>query len=324
MKIDHHLIENHIDLQRSLLAGGSRRWWPNFVYHTTSLENAVSVLIDEKIYSRNEVLQRARLKCDIADTAVINGTDDKWKAYSRFYLRPKTPTLYINEGVKPWNEIRNNAHCAVPISFLFNSKKILTRDDCIFSDGNLGSGSVRTGNDAQFFLDLPFDKIFHSSPHNDRAITFHRNAEVVIPNSIDLAALEYITCRSEAEKETLMELLGYATMMKWKDKIGVSSYAVFNEEWNFIRAVKWTGTTIVIKFNEQRSKARGPFRFSWEIVQVWDASQSATYNEDNYTLPNDLEIVLNSYSNKSIKIWIKLDTNLVYQNTFHASGDAPF
>lgn len=325
-KLNSHLIERHIDLQKQRLQGGYRKWWPNFIYHTTSLENAVNILSDGRILSRFNAQDQARLRNDIADSSVISSTDSTWKSFARFYLRPKTPTLYINEGCKPWNEIINQAHCAVPICFLLNAKEVLTRSDCIFSDGNLASSGAKTGNDADFFLKMPFDKIYHEGPHNDRSITFHRNAEAVIPNSLDLSSLEYIACRTEAEKETLLELLEYDLRFKWKDKIGVlTRYPVFNEEWNFIREVKWNRSEIIIKFNEQNRKARGPFSLEIGISQIWN-SQVGPYIhlENDYILPNDYKIGLNSFANKSLNVWVKMDSNLMYQNSFHSMADLPF
>lgn len=196
----------------------------------------------------------------------------------------------------------------------------------MFSDGNLAKSGVKTGSDAQFFINLPFDKIFHDDPHNDRSIVFHRNAEAVIPGEIDLSSLRFISCRTEAEKETFLELLGYDLRYRWKDKIGVMNrYATFNEEWNFVREVRWNGTEIIIKFNEQCRRPRGPFNFQIGISQIWNGQVTPyIHTEINYYLPNDYRITFNDYSHKSINVWIRFDSNLMYQNSFHSMSDLPF
>lgn len=74
-KIDSHLIEQHIELLKQRFQGGYRKWWPNFVYHTTSLDNAVNILTDGRLLSRDNALSKARLRNDIADDSVISSTD---------------------------------------------------------------------------------------------------------------------------------------------------------------------------------------------------------------------------------------------------------
>lgn len=321
------IIERFVDNLKQESWLQSRRWWPNFVFHTTSLKNAVNILNNGFLYSRRRVLSTSSLCDDIADQLVISGTDEKWKDFVRFYLRPKTPTLYLNEGVKPSNSIINNAHCAVPVCLLFRAKDILTNSGCIYTDGNLGSSSVQTSDDPSFFTSLPFRKIYHEGkfpPSARDEIIFHRNAEAIIPHEIDLSHLHYISCRTIAEKETLIHLLKPDSFFKWSGRIGVSTrYPVFNEQWNFVREVNFTGSQIVVNFNEQTSHPRGPFKFTWG-VDLHNGGKKYEIIEPEYFLENDFEINLNSYSNKSLCFWMMLDDNLVYMNDFYHEADLPF
>lgn len=325
-KVDAVEIEDHVKHLTEQAWLGNRKWWPNFVYHTTNLDNAVNILESGFLYSRELAISNGSLIKDIADTSVISSTDTKWKSYSRFYLRPKTPTLYQNEGVRPKSDVLNSAHCPVPICFMFHAKAMLTRDDSSFTNGNLGSSSVLVGNDATFYKALPFEKIFHEGQFvaSDKStIIFHRNAELIIPGQVGLENLHYISCRSNAEKETLIHLLTSNVIKKWKDRIGVPSrFILFNEERSFIREVIKTETTLTIKFNEQ-SKSTGPFQLCWGVKAL---IESGSYEkcEDDYNLGPDYQITLNSYSHKSFEFWVKLDGHLIYKNNFYSLVDIPF
>jgi hypothetical protein len=325
MKVDFQEIFDHIELQKNKLNGTSRKGWPNFIYHTTNLDNALRIVASQRILSRNMAINSQSLISDVADPDVISKTDSVWKDYARFYFRPKTPTMWVNEGIKPLAQ-RGKAHCPVPVCFLFNAKKMLVQDNCIFSNGNLGSQTVSTGTDAAFFKNLNFDKIFHDSPHNDKNITFSRCAEAIFPGSVDFTNLEFIVLRSEAEKETFINMIDYNFALTWKDKIRVSTrLPVFNENWNFVRDVKWSGKNIVVKFNEQRKNSRGPFNFEWEITQIWGGlGTSASKTHPDFEIPNDYEITLNSYADKSISFQMKLDNILIYNKNFHHASDNPF
>lgn len=329
LKTDHQLILNKIrNLKNENWLGQSRIWWPDFVYHTTSLENVVQILKNKRIYSRNKALEKGVLIHDIADAGVISTTNDAWKDYVRFYLRPKTPTLFVNEGVKPRHAC-GPAHCCVPICLLFNSRKMLTREDAIYSDGNLATASTSTGSTAAFFEQLPFQRIYHTGGIGfTQQIKTNRCAEVIFPTKVDLNSLEYISCRSEAEKETLLHLLiselEWDDYMKWKDKIGLSSPPVFNEEWNFIRSVRYTGDQLIINFNHPKH-ARGPFLLSWGMEHITsDATSNFSEDEFNVPLSDTYKINLNISKNKSFKFWLRLDGNLIYQNNFYSDDDPLF
>ena len=61
-----------------------------------------------------------------------------------------------------------------------------------------------------FFEKLPFNQIYHNSwlgEAEKQKIIASRHAEVIVPGLLDLEALRFIWCRSEAEKETLISFL---------------------------------------------------------------------------------------------------------------------
>lgn len=221
LKPDADKILSHIeDIKKRSWLTESQRWWPDHVFHFTDILNAVKILNDGVMFSRLQLEKNKELITDIASKAVIESTDLKWKDYVRFYFRPRTPTQFNNEGFRPEDQRRLASHCPVPIFFIFDSKAILTNKTTCFSDGNLAAGA-QTGETAQFFLSLPFEKIYHDqglTEEEKRNIVFHRHAEVIIPKSLDLSSLKFIWCRSQAEFETLLYLLLPKTRQIWGKK----------------------------------------------------------------------------------------------------------
>lgn len=206
----------------------SQQWWPDYLFHFTDILNAVKILNNGVMFSRLQLEKNKESITDIASKKVIESTDLKWKDYVRLYFRPHTPTQYNNEGFRPKEQRKLESHCPVPIFFIFDAKSIMTNQETLFSDGNLAAGA-RTGESSNFFLSLPFEKIYHDrslcglSDREKRNIIFHRHAEVIIPKSLDLSSLKFIWCRSQAEYETLIHLLSPKIRQKWQKKIGVGN-----------------------------------------------------------------------------------------------------
>jgi hypothetical protein len=327
LKNDHPKIIRKLNELKSASWVGSRKWWPHFVYHTTSMENAVRILQSGRIYSRNKASANGTIARDIASVSVITNTQDHWKDYVRFYLRPKTPTLFINEGARPKLAIREGAHCPSPVCFLFDSHSLLTREDCLFSNGNLGSSSVVVDGSADFFCQLPFEKIYHDSWRNpnERDIIFHRCAEAIVQDEVDLSGLRHVICRSNAEKDTLLALLDWNTANLWRGSISVDTrYPLFNETWNFVRDVTYTGQNLIVKFNEQTKNPRGPFKLTWRLMELWNHAQFQVNEEEVTEIPKDLNLILNRYENKCLNFQIWFDDNLMFNNNFYHDSDQPF
>ena len=187
--------------------GEARSWWPKFVFHYTALENAVSILKSGMLYSRREAERKGLLVTDVASASVLSNTSRDHRRHVRLYFRPKTPTQFSNEGIRPAQSIRYGAHCPVPVFFLFDSGDLLTRKSTQFSDGSLaGYNPGRIGDTGKFFESLPFQQIYHNTwfkEEEKQEIVARRHAEVIVPDELDLDSLRFIWCRSEAEKETL-------------------------------------------------------------------------------------------------------------------------
>jgi hypothetical protein len=190
--------------------GPARAWWPDYLFHVTDVQNAAGILTSGRLLSRALCEETGAMVVDNASEQILAGTDPAWQGFVRLYFRPKTPFQYQTEGFRPIGQRGSlQAYCPMPVVFLFDAVAVLTRADTLFSDGNLAVANVGVGDDAAFFEMLPFEDIYHSSPLSEaekRSIVYHRHAEVVIPDELDLSALRRIWCRSPAEQQTLQIL----------------------------------------------------------------------------------------------------------------------
>lgn len=211
MKISRATLEAHV---QSWVGAVSDKWIPRYVYHFTDVQNAVGVLRSGELMSRAEASARGAMRNDNAASDVIENTPAAHKQFARLYFRPRTPTQWHSEGIRAPADRYHGAHCPVPIFLAFDLIDTLLKDGVNVSNGNMASGRVSFTDTEEFFKTLPFALIYHDGPiaQAQRAdIVFHRHAEVLVPRSLAIApTLRWILCRSHAERETLLYLLGDA------------------------------------------------------------------------------------------------------------------
>jgi hypothetical protein len=311
-------------LQRARL--GARRWWPRYLFHFADLSNVASILKNEELLSRGAVRSRYADFVDSASPDIIDQTDERWINYVRFYFRPKTPTLYRNEGFRP-KERRalGGAHCPAPVYLLFDLESIICRADSLFSYGSLARPDVAIYSTGAEFEQLPFDLVYHDSRFEKGErddIIFHRHAEVIVPESIDLESLRWIWCRSAAEFETLRHLLPADMWKKWRDKIGVrTDYNLFNREWVYVDHTTLSQARIIFYLNPARNLLdTGPMDLRVEVVETAtgkhyevrqkDAEIGTRLNVDlsNVTQPDDYTVRL------------LIDENIAYMGRYQAEN----
>ena len=255
-------LQKHIEsLQVASWVGSSRKWWPRYLFHCTDIQNIVNILKSGELLSRVQVQKTGSLRTDIASPEIIAVTPSEWQDYVRLYFRPRTPTQYRNEGFRPIGEKKLDAHCPVPVYLLFDAFSVLSRPDSLFTEGNLASSTIPKSRIDEL-IDMPFQQIYHDSwleEHEKQEIVYHRNAEVIIPNRLALDSVHQIICRSQAEYQTLLDLLPSEVRKRWVPKIGVlPALALFNAKWTFVQQVDMTDKAILFRFNAS-SEAAGPF-----------------------------------------------------------------
>lgn len=304
---------------------GARRWWPHFLYHFADLTNVVSIL------THGELLSRALVKTtydefnDSASPDIIDQTEEKWKHYVRFYFRPRTPTLFRNEGFRPvQRRVLGGAHCPMPVYLLFDFDGVICLEEAAFSYGSLARPDTLVYSTATEFEKLPFDLVYHDSRFEKEErdhIVFHRHAEVIVPERIGLEHLRFIWCRSEAEYETLCALLPEPVRAAWISRIGVrTDYNLFNREWLYVERAALGAENLLFTFNPPRSSLdAGPFDLRLRVEaqeQVWQYHEPAA--EVDRPLCVDLPARLSHYH-----VQLLLDGDVAYAGEYRAD-DAPF
>lgn len=300
--------------------GSVRSLWVKYIFHHTDIRNAVEILKSERFLCRRLLDESGGMIVDNASRPIISDTEISVKDYVRLYFRPRNPTQFRNEGARPLNRQQLQSHCPVPVFFLFDSKGILTRDDCRFSDGNLAAtGIQRLRSTAEELAAFDFRKIYHDSPHNDRTINFHKNAEVVVLNELDLSALKFIVCRSPAEKETLLNLLPKHIFNRWSPKIVIDTKVnFFFRKWTFLQTAELTSKYAVFTFSPDTTEA-GPFHLKITRIGIEEKSF-----EDEDFHSNERFAIGFIEEHLVYKIEVELDGNLIYSGRFDGSDDIPF
>ena len=268
-------------LKNSAWLGTAKRCWPDYLFHYTDIENALSIIREGALFSRNEAQSRGLMSTDNASPNIIDNTNDEWKDYVRLYFRPKTPTQFRNEGFRPIENRYQNAHCPLPIYFVFDSKEILTLPGCRFSDGNLAAASSNVFSTAADLENMPFKHIYHegSIPKDARSqITFHKNAEVIVPNQLGLSALRYIVCRSQAEYETFLHLLPRNARARWRNNVRIDNHwtRLFFKRWAYVESVELDSSHIAFHFN----KSPEPFHAKVSVTDTLSGKQFALEDQE--------------------------------------------
>lgn len=244
--------------------------WAKFLYHYSDVPNIVSILKSGILYSRTYSQDNGLLLTDCAGQEVLNHTPNIYKDHVRLYFRPRTPPFYHKEGFCQNKNISNTyqAHCPVPIYLIFNAKIILSNPNVQFSDGNLSSDSHLYTKKTDL-AKLEFDKIYHDTYFTQAQASYKREiinkrcAEVIIPNQLKIDnVLDYIICRSEAERETLRNLLDNVTLKKYSNKI-ICYRPYFNCNKHFVNNVNLQSEDIIIDYNNSRLS---PFEYKFTFM----------------------------------------------------------
>lgn len=206
-----------------------RSEWKGNIYHFTHIDNAVEIIKNRKVQSRN----KANIKGDAAGN-VVHRRDDAHD-YARFYFRPNTPTQFYNEflGKNTSDGYRNNHNewvswydkarglgypkCPIPIFFRFSLKEVLFNYEkkCCISNGNMQTNSTRFGSIENMIDKFGFEDLYYTPQQyaTKEDYTRYRNyaqQEFLIKDEFIFNDIEdfEIVCSAEADKKLLINLLG--------------------------------------------------------------------------------------------------------------------
>lgn len=168
------------------------------LWHFTDFTNLNSIFDAGELSSRQTCLDNKISFLDGANHDVLDRADAFVHNCTRFYYRPKTPTLYVNEGVKSI-EYSNEVHIPRPVYLLFSPQLIYSINSS-FSNGNATNSPI--GSTAEFFEGMDWDNIFHSTWFNgeDRDnIINKRHAELLSSKPVNLKYITNVIFRSNAD-----------------------------------------------------------------------------------------------------------------------------
>ncbi len=270
------------ELSKEKWLGWKRRAWPRHCYHVTDVRNAVSILRVRRLLSRDRALGSGALQNENASREILAGTNPKYYGYVRLYFRPRTPTFYRNEGLRPTAERFHGAHCPVPVAFVFDVSDIAGCVGVEFSDGNLASRESSLGHDAAFLRTLDFGDIYHDERPSDEVmphIVRARQSEIVIPDELSLDALRHVIVRSDADRQTLRTLLWDAGTQLPSGIDGIEiDHNTFFCRWSYLRRVVLNGERVVAHFDSS-VKEPGVFAFRWR----WRSPEGGVAYEETET-----------------------------------------
>lgn len=308
------------------------KWWPNFLYHFTDVHNASNILYEGFIWSRQKAEDKHVMKNDNASHAVIAATNHDNKCYGRLYFRPLTPTQYHNEGYKP-EEVRDNtinANCPVPVFLCLSANATLSLDGTLFAEKGLAGNrhNIRAGVDE--FKKLNFKKIYHDGWYTpDNAdIKEYRHSEVIHENGFPVEPLlRGILCRSEAERETLLFLLGQYSMRlynTYKNRIIYNpKYRCFFNNGIFVKAVSVLDNKLKVEFNDPELRKRPQPSIDIEVqidllYRKYDGTVlTATTGKGtlDYCSVRSCEMnFMDDIGADSVRVKVLIDENVMYEN----------
>ena len=203
--------------------------WKGSIYHFSHIDNAVEIIKNRKIQSRN----KATIKGDAAGNVVHLRNDSH--DYARFYFRPHTPTQFYNEflgkNISDGYDSKNNGwvswyekarglgfpKCPIPIFFRFPLKEVLFKNEkqCCISNGNMQTASTQFGSLETMTSKFGFEDLYYTpQPFATREdYNRYRNyaqQEFLVKDELsfnDLIDFE-IVCPSETDRTLLINLLG--------------------------------------------------------------------------------------------------------------------
>lgn len=233
---------NRVKFIETLIECNSHWYSKLKIYHFSHMFNAIDIIKNRKILSRNKAEVSHSLKYDAAGS-VVHRTS-KAHPYARFYFRPKSPTQFYNECLGWDNSLETHygksyysqacelhlPKCPMPIFFEFDLKEIIAKkaEKCYYSSGNLQTNfasvfkvddnpnELRTEYLYRNISDA-FDMALSSGSYDSNAhyaymsrIKEQSQQEFLVLDELDFSNIESlrIFCYDEFQKNLLLQYLG--------------------------------------------------------------------------------------------------------------------
>jgi len=300
----------------------ARSWWPKWIFRSDHVENAAKILNSGALLSRAAAEQDRLILQDAASQTHITELTSELRRYVRLYFRPRTPTNFANEGIRPRSQYEyGGAHMPVPVFLLF-SVDLLGERGIRFTRGRLTAGT-EIGESLEFLQGTNFADIYHDSgvgvrgsPDRKSHILNARNAEVLAVDTLGLDHLRHIVCRSEPERDTLLSLLEPAAAEWWIRRITLPGRRqLFNTRGTYVEKVDLgPGHSQFTFYPGNNSDWRGPFalRIDWfEEHGPGMYYENETFTVQQSPLRLSLTRTLDRYT-----VEVRLDGHLAYRGRF--------
>ncbi len=304
--------------------GYGQRHWPDYLFHVTNIDNAVSILKKGAFVSRNLAEELDLMGHDNASSEIIEHTGHDVRGNVRLYFRPRVPTSHNNEGIRPRNQRIRNAYCLNPVMFVLHSRQILAQSDSRFSDGSLARHSpgrrANIGSDATFLQSIPFSLVYHDEPFSTdekEEIIFRRQAEVIVPRELSLAgSLSGVFTRSVAELETLLNTLKQdspVAYLKHRPHIRVNTRGpLFHRKWTYLERVSLIGGMLQLEFNPS-TLTPGPFALQINIQPAGRVGPVHTVSDERFIARGTVSRFIPEVRDlAACRIRVELDNSLVF------------
>ncbi|MDE0679367.1 MAG: DarT ssDNA thymidine ADP-ribosyltransferase family protein [Gammaproteobacteria bacterium] len=322
LKADADEILAHMkQLPSTLRLDGNRRWWPRWIYRSDHVENAADILNSGQLLSREAAENESVIRVDSGSPQHVGQLTNKHRSLVRLYFRPRTPTQYANEGIRPRSRIQYGAHMPVPVYLLF-AASLLAEQGVYFTKGRL-TQEAAVGDSAEFLKSIDFGDVYHDGgvgrlgEHGRRPVILNaRHTEVVVKNELSLDKLKHIVCRSAAERETLLNLLGPEARARWLERIHVDEghRIMFEKRGTFIKKAELSSAESAFLFYlNDASDMRGPF----ELTVEWTIDgRTVRERKDGFVVSKQPVAYSISRPVPRYQVRVRLDGNLAYLGDF--------
>ena len=306
------------------------RRWPYFVHRHTDVRNAARILASGVIHCRRQALELGVIAIDSAHPTIIAQTP--WAhEYVRLYFRPRSPTLWHVEGIRPAKRLQGIEQC-VPVYLLFDALRTLTRRDTRFSRGSLARcADHETGDDNAFLRTLDFESVFHDGglpkdPTERNRVRFAKQAEVLVPGQMGLEDLRAVFCRSGAERETLLWLLAEegGDVEAWKPRIRTEEAddTLYFHDWAYVRDVRLMGAKLHVDLHPPASWHGGnrePFGDRMVVTDVHTGQAVLDETDEEFLMASGYSFELPRQYDR-VTVSYEISGVLAYRNTLEQVG----
>ena len=309
------------------------RTWREHLFHFTDITTFKDIVHTGNLLSRLVLQEEGHQRIGSGSAEVLDQTDSSILEYVRLYFRPRTPTAYVTEGIRPADRyIFTDARCPVPVYLLFDLQDIITLRESRFSKGSLAVKNPSIYHSVNDFMNLPFNDIYSDYfpiTEREKEVKFHRQAEVVIPKALSLRHLKAIICRTTAEYETMRNLLENESV-DWmrKARVAENPTEFFHMHWLHITSATLAPTFARLQLNRPvNSHDCGPFNIRIEVEDHIHGPllpQLLHVSDVRLDLPNlFLDADISAVQSGTYTMRVYIEDSLVYYGKCHAP-EVPF